>query len=56
MDRVEAIILLKDNQSRRLGDEEVTHSNADDILCKLLVSLGYKDVVDEWEKIDKWYS
>jgi hypothetical protein len=29
---------------------------ADDILCNLLVSLGYKEVVDAWEEVPKWYA
>jgi hypothetical protein len=37
-------------------DTEMAHINADDVLCKLLDALGYADVVEAWEKIDKWYS
>lgn len=37
-------------------DKEIAHSEADDILCAFLISLGYKDVVSEWEKIEKWYA
>jgi len=38
------------------GDTEVVHDEADSVLCNLLIDLGYQDVVDEWEKIDKWYA
>lgn len=38
------------------GDEEAGHSWADDELCNLLVSLGYEEVVKEYEKIEKWYA
>ncbi len=54
MTREEAIAALKDCQTS--GDTEATHSEADDVLCKFLVALGYQDVVDEWEKVDKWYA
>ena len=37
-------------------DNEYNHIEADEILCKLLESLGYGDVVAVWEKIKKWYA
>lgn len=39
-----------------VGDPEASHSVADAALCDLLVSLGYQDVVDAWEKVEKWYA
>jgi len=58
MNREEAILKLK--EQRKIvdegGDKEVPHCEADDILCELLISLGYKDVVDEYEEIEKWYA
>lgn len=41
---------------QKSDDEEAAHINADGVLCDLLISLGYEDVVNEWEKVDKWYS
>ena len=38
------------------GDYETTHGNADDILCRLLVDLSYKEIVDLYEKVGKWYA
>lgn len=38
------------------GDVEANHSTADAILCELLDSLGYADVIAEWTKIRKWYA
>ena len=39
------------------GDKEQDyHIEADDILCELLEYLGYGDVVEEYNKLDKWYS
>lgn len=38
------------------NDKERTHVNADDILCELLEKLGYKDVVEKYNEVSKWYS
>lgn len=54
MDREEAITELKECQA--YADTEGAHVNADDVLCALLRSLGYEDVVEEYEKVDKWYA
>jgi hypothetical protein len=54
MTREEAIARLKELQTG--GDIDAEHCYADDVLCRLLVSLGYQDVVDEWAKIEKWYA
>jgi hypothetical protein len=54
MTREEAIKELNKAQSH--GDTEAAHGNADDILCELLKSLGYEDVVEEWYKVKKWYA
>lgn len=37
-------------------DKEAAHSQADKILCDLLNSLGYDDVVKEFENLEKWYA
>lgn len=37
-------------------DTECAHINADDILCELLEKLGYKDVVEKYNEVSKWYS
>ena len=34
----------------------MAHAHADDVLTELLISLGYQDVVDKYEKIDKWFA
>lgn len=54
MTRQEAIDALKDEQQS--GDTEIAHCSADDVLCDLLKSLGYQDVVDEYDKVKKWYA
>lgn len=48
---IEAIRLAQEN-----GDIEAAHSDADDALCGLLRSLGYEDVVREWNRVEKWYA
>jgi hypothetical protein len=37
-------------------ESEQGHIEADSILCELLIELGYKDIVETFEKLDKWYS
>lgn len=54
MDRQKAIDELKIAQGN--FDTEAAHGSADEVLCRLLSALGYQDVVDEWEKVDKWYA
>lgn len=38
------------------GAQEGAHVEADYILREMLIKLGYKDIVDIYNKIDKWYS
>ena len=38
------------------GDTEIQHSEADGILCEVLLYLGAKELVAEWEKVPKWYA
>lgn len=54
MTREEAIKDLIELQKSR--DMEAAHITADDILCRLLRSLGYADVVSAWEQLPKWYA
>jgi hypothetical protein len=53
MKRKEAINQLREIQE--IANFEIAHRMADDILCRLLVSLGYADVVAEYNKVGKWY-
>lgn len=50
----EAIALLLEIQKDDYA--ETAHVTADRVLCDLLRELGYGNVVEEYEKIDKWYS
>lgn len=38
------------------GDTEVAHLDADNILCDVLTQLGYKELVDLYEKVKNWYA
>jgi hypothetical protein len=53
MKRKEAIDQLREIQE--IANIEVAHRLADDILCRLLHSLGYANVVAEYSKVGKWY-
>jgi hypothetical protein len=53
MSREEALERLNECQS---FDVERAHSEADIVLCELLESLGYKDVVTAWGDVPKWYA
>jgi hypothetical protein len=52
LQQLRAIKALQE-KCRDLG---VDHSSADKVLCQLLRSLGYDEVVNEYELIDKWYA
>ncbi len=55
MTREQAIAkLMKEKKSY---DSAQAHWEADQVLCKLLTSLGYSDVVKAWDAITpKWYA
>jgi len=38
------------------GDTELQHVHADEVLCDMLNDLGFKQIVDEFVKVDKWYA
>ena len=40
----------------KVCDTEMAHPLADGVLCTLLRNLGYNDIVDAYEDIDKLYS
>ena len=37
-------------------DPEAFHSSADDLMCDLLVGLGYEDGIKVFDSADKWYA
>lgn len=48
--------LVRMRAAQQIENEEDAHIMADKILCDYLVSLGATELVDEWNKIPKWYS
>ena len=54
MTREEALETLK--ALAKDDDTEVAHIDADGVLCQLLLTLGYGDVVDEYHRVGKWYA
>lgn len=47
---------LKELVNKEYPDEEEDHSEGDRILCDMLNALGYKDLTNAWDDIEKWYS
>ena len=37
-------------------DTETAHYTADELLCEFLTAIGYEDVVEAYNKINKWYA
>lgn len=50
----EAIERLK--RLQKSDDTEDAHIEADDILCELVAVFVSGEVVEEWEKVSRWYS
>ena len=38
------------------GDVEGAHGDADDILCQVLNAFGLQELVEEYDKVEKWYA
>ncbi len=38
------------------NDTESAHVNADNIICYFIEKLGYKEIVDLYNEVDKWYA
>lgn len=56
MTREQALAELRALVAEGAADPEVSHTLADNVIVKLLESLGYHDVVAEWSKVAKWYA
>lgn len=37
-------------------DPELSHCNADDLMCNLLIELGYGEGIKIFENMKKWYA
>ena len=38
------------------GDEEARHALMDELMCHVLISLGYKDGIEIFNRTDKYYA
>lgn len=47
---------ISDQQGEVHVDIEITHAEADDLMCELLRELGYGEGVDVFEDMPKWYA
>lgn len=56
MTREEALAKLQIIIDRNDWNYENGHYEADQILCRLLEELGYSDVVEKYDNINKWYA
>jgi len=54
MTKEEVIEELK--RCQKIKDAGEAHCDADWALLNFLISLGFQDIVDEWHKVEKWYS
>ncbi len=44
------------NRRENSNDPERAHGLADGALCVLLEAMGLRDIVDEWDRVPKWYA
>ena len=56
MNKEEALTKLREIYNEGRYEEETAHRQADIVLCDLLETLGYKEVVEAYDRIDKWYA
>ena len=47
---------MQEIHDRYLDDEEVVHSEMDDLMCELLRQLGYGEGIDIFDNTHKWYA
>lgn len=54
----EAVIKIKEivEKQKKDRDNESAHLNADDLLCNILYSLGYEELVEISHNMPKWYA
>jgi hypothetical protein len=50
------ISLTKLIECQKSDDTEFAHEAADDVLCELLESLGYGDIVVEYRNVPRWFA
>lgn len=50
------MLALEETYAVALDDEELFHIKADELICKLLIELGYGQGVEVFLDTPKWYS
>ena len=53
MNNIQALAELKNIVNH---DPEVDHKRADEILCEFIRSLGYSEIADAFDEVEKWYA
>lgn len=56
MSEDEALDRLRAIMERYKGEYDCRHVDADELLCEVLRSLGYNELVDLYESFEKWYT
>lgn len=52
----ECVAEMKKNAKDSAADPERAHEYADELLCEILIKEGYKEVVDTFKDVYKWYA
>lgn len=47
---------IKMQEITEIGDPEIAHHEADELLCEALEALGYNDGVKAFHNVGKWYA
>ena len=50
------MLALEETYAVALDDKELFHTKADELMCKLLIELGYGQGVEVFLDTPKWYS
>lgn len=50
------MLALEETYATILDDKELFHTKADELMCKLLIELGYGQGVEVFLDTPKWYS
>lgn len=54
-EQLEAVNTLKEIAIKYRQDPEVQHQEGDDVLRDVLLTMGYDDIVEEYDKLEKYY-
>lgn len=51
-----ALRILASKAEDNTSEPEYDHIKADQLICKMLEQMGYRDIVEMYNRIPKWYS